>query len=264
MDAAAQPATPEVSIVKSFQAQRGRLIYKLEYKPLRSLGGNGRPSVPKGALAQLEQGLREVLTTVNLDVLLNVGTQLAAEANRHLKALCNKLEGLVNPFLVPLGDSPAAGLEAGLYTRLEALIGILQRDDWKFDLVAGDQPERTLFQVPSQDIAVDADGIVDELNCFFKGLHQPSIQEMLPQKKPGIDQEELERALRLHNPLKAPFEKLLHALQESSPDVTREKHILVQLVDSGHAMRESFHLFLSSCGDSNRWLEVQLESAPPE
>lgn len=76
--------------------------------------------------------------------------------------------------------------------------------------------------------------------------------------------EELERALRLHNSLKKPFEKLLHALQESSPDATKETQVLVQLVDSGQANRETFHLFLSSYKYSKSWLEVHLEPAPLE
>lgn len=231
---------------------------------MRLLSDSDKPAVPNDPLDQLEQGLREVLTTVNLDFLLNIGAQPAADANRHLKALCYKLEGLVNPLLVPPDTLPVAGQAASSYTRLKALIRILQRDNWQFDLVVGDQPDRTFFQVRSEYTAMSANRIVDELNRFFKTLYQPSLREMATQQKLEVDQEELDRALRLHNSLKAPFEKLLQKLQESSPDVTKDKQVLVQLVDSGHSTREPFHLFLSSYKHGKSWLEVQLESAPPE
>lgn len=264
MDIFSQSISPEVSIIQALQAQRDRLRLNLQYKPLSSLHDDDKSSGTKGALDQLEQGLREALTTINLDGMLSVGAEHAANARHHLKVLCDKLEGLVNPRLVPPGNSPTASQAAGEYRKLGALIGILQQDSWPFDLIAGDNPERTLFQAASQDVVMDADRAVDELNRFFKGLHQPSLREMLPQKRLGVDKEELERALRLHNSLKKPFEKLLHALQESSPDATKETQVLVQLVDSGQANRETFHLFLSSYKYSKSWLEVHLEPAPLE
>ena len=262
MDVVAQPSYPAVSIINSLRAQRGRLR-RLEYRPLEALQQVVRPSALQKVLIGLEAGLREVLHIADLQ---DIGTELAGKASHYLESLCQKLEGLVNPRLVPPG-SPKASRAASSYMRLKALVDILERDNWQFDLIVGDNPDRTLFQAASQEVALEADRIVDELNTFFKRLHQPSLRETQPSKRVKLDKEELDRASRLRNKLRAPFETLLQTLQQCAqcgPGKVKEKEVLVQLEDLARETQESVQLFLSSDQCPRNWHEVQLVSAPSE
>ncbi|KAF2148084.1 hypothetical protein K461DRAFT_68431 [Myriangium duriaei CBS 260.36] len=272
----AKEKTPEVSIIQKLQSQVHRFKHEVDYEPLQAKLDRWRNAAPgvdpmqslflKRSLDKVEQSLRESLTTIDLEVMVDYGldSQSMAEANSLLQTLCGTLEQLVNPELLLKSNMPCSTENGSAYSRLEKLIDIVTQNEWTFDLVAGVHSQQILFQVQSIETAILADQAVTGFNQFFKRLHQPAIRDIVPKQVAGVEQDSIDRAWKLVSCQKRPFERLLFQLQKAS-SCARKGHIaLLQLADCEKVSENSFHLFLSACTRSDCWLEAHLETSCPD
>ncbi|KAI0895105.1 hypothetical protein F4806DRAFT_90486 [Annulohypoxylon nitens] len=262
MDSADSLATrsdlPEHTIFKSLQSHQDRLKKKLSYQPIDLEFENKTPAVTRIALKQLEQILREILATVNIDDDLRLKSM--SKANNTLKSLCSALESVVNSDLFPL-DSKNWAHPHDQYPRLMTLVNVLESQSWDFDLISGAQVgSRTLFKVKSDDMVGKLDTAANEFNTCVRNIYQRPLQEIEPTRKLSYNVDGIEKARGLINSLRNSLEKLLCCLSQNKK-CQGTHQVMVQLSDSSIESRTNFPLFLSRCS-SNVWLETQLESPP--
>ena len=151
--------------LKALRSHRERLL-NTKYRPLDRTKvlqeANGIET--KNDASLLEDGLRNIMRRIDLDILFNNGldAHALAQATASMETLCLTLEGLVNSSL--LSEQPLPN--DSKYPKLDNLLRTLAATKWKFAMISG---SRKLFRTADPGAMKLS---VDEFNTLFDRLTQ--------------------------------------------------------------------------------------------